>query len=267
MRVPEHSSDHPATDLLFARLREAFPIPPTIASPGLIIRGDVELGDLITQSEWAAVAGSDDYESVAMMVRDADEIFNFGFDGGRPGGSWNSVLATLADGDSREFAFVIPDEMEPRAIARLEATAKSGLFELEEQLFLEVVATEDVMYFPAEVSTYLSNDVLERGLVLLLEWQKDNYNSYLVGDSEGPDHDATDDELKMFVHDFLTGLEAERVAALEAERTRYLELVDWVATGSCQDCGSAITLMRSPRQWVHQLGTPDHEARFGWPGK
>lgn len=254
--MTQRKDAQPAADLLLARLREAFPIPRAEPGQSAIVRGSASLYELVGRGEWETTAGERDTETAAEFLREAGEpIYNFMFDGGRPGGAWNTQLVVLPDGTGRAFAFVLADEEEPRAIALLNAPRKSEMSPLVDQLFLEVVPSTDLT-FPSEVWAAGPDELLQEGLFRMLKWQKLEGYGFQVDDL---DADASDQDVRAFVQAFIAKQRASEVAAAEAEARASRS--NWLATGTCRACGSRMVRMREPRRWVHEAGELDHEAR------
>ena len=245
---------HPARDLFVDRLRQAFPGPSETAQLATITTGAVPLGDVMTPDAWAAAAGADDRETpTELLVEEAAKLFSFWFDSAMPGGSWTTELVVLHDGTIRAFAFLMSTDTDPVALARLDAVSPDELAALEEELFLEVVASRDVMYFPTEVNAAVDGQLLERGLHRLLKWQKKEYGAFQITVPDVLSENATDDELVAFVRAFL-GRENATDQAPERK-------LDWIATGSCEGCGEKIVLGREPHRWSHASGVDPHEAK------
>ncbi len=195
----------PARDLLLRRLRDSFPRPAALSRPQMIdVKVRVPLHDLVPQDEWSTTAGEDDLESpLDVLLEQGDRLFQFLFDGGRPGGSWTTSLYTLAHPDDpTAFAFLSQEDEGTVVMATLEGIHPADLAELETQLFLNTVAGPDIKDMPAEISAAVSDDILEEGLVRLLQWQRAEYGEFLLsGDVPLPGADSN--TLRSFVRGYI----------------------------------------------------------------
>jgi hypothetical protein len=77
-------------------------------------------------------ASDEELETPSEVMRDgADRVLNLFFDGGRPGGSWNTELAVLPDGPNHEFVLLLREDDGLAALAKLEPAAFSRMSSLD----------------------------------------------------------------------------------------------------------------------------------------